>query len=70
MQAQHINPGAALKIYRDLNVRASVGIWGSFEMTDEALDEAPKALARAREQSGLPPGRFIVPRHGQTLLFR
>ncbi len=70
MKAQHVNPAEAVRIHRDINARVSVGIhWGTFEMTDEPLDEPPRALALAREQAGLAPEHFIVPRHGQTILF-
>ena len=67
MRRQHVDPPEAVQIHRDLQARQSIGIhWGSFELTDEALDEPPRALARALQQAGEPAGNFIVLRHGET----
>jgi N-acyl-phosphatidylethanolamine-hydrolysing phospholipase D len=40
--------------------------WGTFELTDEALDEPPRALARARRDAGLPDEDFVVLAIGET----
>lgn len=68
MQNQHINPEEAVRIHRELGARRSLGIhWGTFEgLTDEPLDEPPRALAAAREAAGLAPEEFFVMRHGET----
>jgi L-ascorbate metabolism protein UlaG (beta-lactamase superfamily) len=67
MRAMHINPDEAVQAHRDLGARFSVAMhWGTFEMTDEAIDEPPKALARALQAQRVPPERFFVMKHGET----
>jgi L-ascorbate metabolism protein UlaG (beta-lactamase superfamily) len=68
MGAQHISPLEAVKIHQDLGARHSLGIhWGCFEMADEALDQPPKDLAKARQAVGLAEDAFVVLKHGETL---
>ena len=67
MAQQHVNPPEALRIHRDLGAQRSLGIhWGTFELTDEALDEPPRALARARLAAGVAETSFFVMAIGQT----
>jgi L-ascorbate metabolism protein UlaG (beta-lactamase superfamily) len=67
MAPYHVNPAEALRIQDDIHADAALGIhWGTFELTDEALDEPPRALARARLARGVPESRFFVLRHGET----
>jgi N-acyl-phosphatidylethanolamine-hydrolysing phospholipase D len=63
MMEQHVDPAEAVRIHRDLNAKH----WGTFELTDEALDEAPRALAAAREAAGLSSADFGVLAVGATL---
>jgi N-acyl-phosphatidylethanolamine-hydrolysing phospholipase D len=68
MKEQHVNPAEAVMIHRDLNAKRSIGIhWGTFELTDEALDEPPRALAQARQGAGLSSDEFGVLAIGATL---
>ena len=68
MAQQHINPAEAVQIHQDLGAAQSVGIhWGTFELTDEALDQPPLQLAAARQAAGLPDHAFVVLKIGQTL---
>jgi L-ascorbate metabolism protein UlaG (beta-lactamase superfamily) len=68
MSAQHVNPEEAVQIHRDLGARLSVGIhWGTFQLTDEPLDQPATDLAAAREKLGLGSREFVTLRHGQTL---
>lgn len=61
MREQHMDPAEALQAHRDLGARRSLGIhWGTFQLTDEALDEPPRALAAARAQQGVPEQEFFV----------
>ncbi len=70
MSAQHVDPGEAVKIHRDLGAAHSIGIhWGTFELTDESLDEPPRALARAAHDAGLADDAFTVLAIGATRRF-
>jgi len=68
MKDQHVNPAEAVQLHRDLKAKRSLGVhWGTFELTDEALDEPPRALAEARQQAGLNEEEFGVLPIGGTL---
>jgi N-acyl-phosphatidylethanolamine-hydrolysing phospholipase D len=67
MQAQHMNPAEAVQAHRDLDAVRSVGIhWGTFELTDEPLDQPPRDLAAARQAAGLEAADFSVLAIGET----
>ena len=68
MRPQHCNPAEAVRIHRELGSRQSVAMhWGAFQLTDEARDEPPRALAQALREAGLPPGVFKVLEPGESL---
>jgi N-acyl-phosphatidylethanolamine-hydrolysing phospholipase D len=70
MASQHVNPDESVRMHRDLGARRSLGMhWGTFELTDESLDEAPRALAQARRAGGLAEEEFFVLAIGQTERF-
>ena len=67
MQDQHVNTEEAVKIHQDLGAKSSLGVhWGTFELTDEALDEPPRALAQDALSAGLRAGEFFVLAVGET----
>lgn len=67
MKTQHVDPAEAVQIHRDLGARRSLGIhWGTFELTDEALDQPPHDLERARQAQGVDPDDFFLLRIGET----
>ena len=67
---QHVDPAEAVQIHKDLHARQSIGIhWGTFELTDEPLDEPPMALARERKKAGVPDADFVALRHGEMRKF-
>ncbi len=67
MKEQHVNPDEAVQMHQDLRSRQSLGIhWGTFELTDEPLDEPPRALARSRQKAGVTEQDFFVLAIGQT----
>jgi N-acyl-phosphatidylethanolamine-hydrolysing phospholipase D len=46
MAYQHMDPAQAYRAFRDLGAAAMVGMhWGTFDLTDEPVDLAPKELA-------------------------
>lgn len=68
MQNQHVDPAEAVRIHQDLGSKQSLGIhWGAFELTDEPLDEPPRALREALRKAGLRNDAFTVIPHGATL---
>jgi len=67
MRNQHVNVEEALKIHADLGAKRSLGVhWGTFELTDEALDEPPRQLARQRAAQGLGEDEFFALAIGET----
>ena len=67
MKEQHVNPEEAVMIHRDVKSRRSIGIhWGTFELTDEPLDEPIGELPAARRKLGVPEDEFVLFRHGET----
>jgi N-acyl-phosphatidylethanolamine-hydrolysing phospholipase D len=61
MREQHMNPAEAVQAHRALGARRSLGVhWGTFQLTDEALDQPPADLAAARQAQGLPEQDFFV----------
>ncbi len=67
MSTQHVNPAEAVRIHLDLQARQSIGIhWGTFQLTDEPLDQPPRDLAAARLARGVPDEAFSVMAIGET----
>ena len=68
MKEQHVNPEEAVQIHLDLKAKRSIGVhWGTFDLTDESLDQPPKDLAAARATKNLSEESFDVLAIGQTL---
>jgi N-acyl-phosphatidylethanolamine-hydrolysing phospholipase D len=67
MRAMHVNPEEAVRIHRDVGARRSVAMhWGTFRLTEEPLDEPPRALAQALAAAGVAPEDFWILQHGET----
>jgi N-acyl-phosphatidylethanolamine-hydrolysing phospholipase D len=67
MRAMHVNPEEAVRIHRDIGARLSVAMhWGTFRLTEEALDEPPKHLAQALKAARVPVEQFWTLQHGET----
>jgi len=68
MKDQHVNPEEAVKIFQDLGCKRALAVhWGCFQLTDEPLDEPPRALAAALNTAHLSPERFAVLAVGETM---
>ena len=66
MRYQHLDPGEALAAAQALRARQLVGMhWGTFVLTDEPLDEPPRALARAVAAAGSAAPRVRVAAVGE-----
>jgi N-acyl-phosphatidylethanolamine-hydrolysing phospholipase D len=67
MKAAHVNPDEAVQIHKDIGSVLSVGIhWGTFQLTDEPMDDPPKRLRQALDKAGISAKQFIVMQHGET----
>jgi N-acyl-phosphatidylethanolamine-hydrolysing phospholipase D len=67
MKTQHVNPQDAVEIFKDINAESAFGIhWNTFVLTAEALDEPPKALLKALQESGLDDEVFQAMEIGKT----
>ncbi len=67
MKSMHVNPEEAVRIHKDLASRQSVAMhWGTFRLTEEPMDEPPKALAQALKEARVAPDKFWVMQHGET----
>jgi N-acyl-phosphatidylethanolamine-hydrolysing phospholipase D len=67
MKEQHVNPAEAVQIHQDLKAKRSVGVhWGTFELTDEPLDQPPKDLAAARTAAQVADEAFFLMAVGET----
>jgi len=67
MAQQHVDPTESVRIHRDLGAKRSLGMhWGTFELTDEALDEPPQRLAEARRTAGVDAAEFFLLAIGET----
>jgi N-acyl-phosphatidylethanolamine-hydrolysing phospholipase D len=67
MQDQHLDPAQAVQVHKDLKAKRSVGVhWGTFELTDESLDQPPKDLAIARKELSVLDDEFFLLSIGQT----
>jgi len=67
MNPSHVNPEEAVDIHLDIRARYSVGIhWGTFQLTDEPMDEPPVRLKQVLKRFGIPQDRFFIMKHGET----
>lgn len=70
MATVHVNPREAVAAHQALGAARSIGMhFGTFQLTDEAIDAPLHALAAAREAAGLPAEAFVTLDFGETRLF-
>jgi L-ascorbate metabolism protein UlaG (beta-lactamase superfamily) len=71
MSAAHMNPAEAVQAHYDLGAHRSVGMhFGTFQLTDEAIDAPLQALVEARNAAGLPEAYFATLGFGETRIYR
>ena len=69
MTPMHMNPDEAVLAHRDVGPRRSIGMhFGTFQLTDEGIDEPLRALERARNDHGVPADAFRVLDFGETAI--
>ena len=67
MREQHMNPAESVQAFTDCGAALALGHhYGTFQLTDEAIDAPVAALATALQDVGLPPERFRTLRPGQV----
>ena len=67
MAAQHMNPDEAVRAFIACQARAAIGHhWGTFQLTNEAIDAPPAALAVALATHNIAPDRFRPLRPGEV----
>jgi L-ascorbate metabolism protein UlaG (beta-lactamase superfamily) len=67
MRDQHMNPEDAVRAFLDCGAEFALAHhFGTFKLTDEAIDAPPKALAKALEAAEIPPERFRALQPGQA----
>ena len=70
MTPVHMNPEEAVRAHLDLRPRVSIGMhFGTFQLTDEGIDEPIRALERARDAHGVTADAFGVLGFGETKIF-
>jgi L-ascorbate metabolism protein UlaG (beta-lactamase superfamily) len=70
MRSRHIDPNEAVAAHRTLGATRSIAIHtGTFQQTDEGIDDPVIALAAALSQQGVPAQDFIVLENGESTMF-
>jgi len=67
MVSQHMNPDDAAQAFQLCGAEAALGHhWGTFQLTTEAREAPPEALAAALQQRGIAADRFRAMRPGEV----
>ncbi|MEM7251039.1 MAG: MBL fold metallo-hydrolase, partial [Pseudomonadota bacterium] len=67
MRASHLNPEEAVVAATDLRARTMIAMhFGTFDLSDEPLDEPPTRFLNAARKSGVPADRAWVFKIGET----
>lgn len=70
MRQQHMDPEEAVRAHLDLGARRSIGMhFGTFQLTDEAIDAPVHALRAARARHDVPDSAFDVLAFGETRIW-
>jgi L-ascorbate metabolism protein UlaG (beta-lactamase superfamily) len=67
MEPVHMNPDEAVRAHLALGARQSIGMhFGTFQLTNEDIEEPLRALAAARSEHGVEPFVFTALDFGET----
>jgi L-ascorbate metabolism protein UlaG (beta-lactamase superfamily) len=70
MKEMHMNPAEAIRAHEDLNAIRSIGMhFGTFQLTDEGIDEPVKDLIKSLKEKNISEKIFIVPSIGERFTF-
>jgi N-acyl-phosphatidylethanolamine-hydrolysing phospholipase D len=70
MAEQHVSPMESVRIHQDIRAKRSLGVhWGTFQLTDEPLDQPPRDLVLARQALGVKEADFGVLAIGESRQF-
>ncbi len=67
MATMHMNPSDAVQAHGDLRARHSAAMhWGTFRLTDEAIEDPLRMLELARDRVGVSSEIFRILAHGES----
>lgn len=67
MKMTHVTPEEALQLFADVQGRHFLAMhWGTFDLTDEPIEEPPQRLQAEAERLSLDPSTVWVLKHGET----
>jgi L-ascorbate metabolism protein UlaG (beta-lactamase superfamily) len=67
MRDHHMNPAEAVQAFVDCGAETALAShYGTFQLTDEAIDAPPLALTEALQTAGIPADRFSALHPGQV----
>ena len=67
MKYHHCNVEEAIQIHQDIKSRKSIAMhWGTFQLTDEPMDEPVSLLKSLVKKKEMSRSEFIVMQHGET----
>jgi len=70
MKGVHMNPAEAVQAHLDLGSARSIGIhFGTFQLTDESIEQPVIDLEREKQQRNIEPAGFLALKEGQPMLF-
>lgn len=71
MKEQHMNPEEAVQAHLDLKSKMSLGChFGTFQLTDEGIDDPVKDLEIAKKKFGVGEADFIAPDNGKSYFLK
>ena len=70
MKNHHCNVEEAIQIHKDLKSKSSIAMhWGTFQLTDEPMEEPPQLLKSLSLEKNLHSDEFVSMKHGETKIF-
>lgn len=66
MKESHVNPNESVNIFQDVHAEHAIGVhYGTFQLTDEAIDAPVKDLSTALKKVGIPSEKFRALKPGE-----